>query len=68
MNVFQIALVSTTLGSTIDMTVRESKSGHKDSTIASIKRDVVDTLPRPEEVMGADELESKCILAFFEGA
>ena len=46
----------------------ESKSGHKDSTIASMKGDVADTLPRPEEVMGADEPESERILAFFERA
>jgi len=48
--------------------VLESKSGHKDSTIASTKGDVADTSSRPEKVMGVDELESKHILAFFDGA
>jgi len=48
--------------------VLESKSGRKDSTIVSMKGDVVDTSSRPEEVMDADEPESECILAFFEGA
>ena len=49
-------------------TVPESKSGCKNSTIASMKGDMADTSPRPEEVTGMDEPESKHILAFFEGA
>ena len=33
-----------------------------------MKGDVADTSPRPEDVTGMDEPESKHILAFFEGA
>ena len=33
-----------------------------------MKEDVVDTLPKPEEVAGMEELESERILVFFKGA
>jgi len=65
---FQIALVSITLGSTMGSAVPESKNGHKNSTIVSMKGDVADTSSRPEKVISMNEPESEHILAFFEGA
>jgi len=68
MSVIWIASVLTFLKSTLGSTVLELKSGHRDSTIASMKGKVAETLPRLEEVVDDDKPESKHILAFFAGA